>query len=496
MKVSCIYTMESYVTPQKPMKNFQDIHLGMAFIATALKNGGFDVDLMVITPHTDYRKMLELYIRENKPRLFCFTAVTTQYLMVCRIARAVHEIDPSIFILLGGCHASLNPEDTIREGCFDAICIGEGEEAVVRLANHIEKNGSDPRGINALWFRDRKSGDVEKNETNRFQQDLDALPYMDIGLWENWVADKSQLFTIPVGRGCAYKCAYCSNHALAKLAKGRYVRFRSPQNIIGEIERIIADYPFVKAFLLRAETLSIDLDYTFSLVEALEALNRRLKKPLQFVACLSPRKNLIQDDRLLKKMKAANIVQINLALESGSERIRREILRRPRYSNDEIIRLCTMARDLGIKVGLCSMIGLPGETRDDFRETVSVVRSCFPTHAYLFIFYPYPGTDLHDMAEEMGLLKDSIVNPTSERKIARYGMPGFSRWQIQREFLLFYYRVYRGKIPLSKIMARMIRELIFIHPRINALFKKLITYRFMKPIVKKLSTDPQHEYVL
>ena len=150
---------------------------------------------------------------------------------------------------------------------------------------------------------------------------------------------------------------------------------------------------------------------------------------------------------------------------------------------------------MGIRVGISNMVGLPGETLSDFKQTIACLRACNPDHAFLFIFYPYPGTDLYHMAKQMRLFSDDLINTTAERKIARYSQPGFSKWQIQREFLLFYYNVYKGKIPFYKIASRISREVVFISPHANALFRKLMKTKAMKRIAEKVSTDPVHSFL-
>ncbi len=492
MNICCIYSTENCVYGERPLRNFADIHLGLTYVATSLKKAGHTTQILVMTPYTDHEKMLRAYIQQHHPRLFCLTAVTTQYLLIRDIAKTIRAIDPSIYIILGGVHASLNPENTIKEDCFDAICIGEGERAIVEYASQIQAEKI-PAHIKNLWIRSRETKEVERNEQAPFLNDLDRLPFLELLLWDKWVVDKTQLISVQVGRGCPNRCTYCSNHALARLCEGKYVRFRSPENVIKELQQLLVQYPFTRGVYLFAETFSTNLKYTDTFCEQLVEFHKSLEHPPGFIMCFSPHKKLLNRPDLLLKLKAAN-VSINMALESGSERVRHDILKRPKYTNADVIQFCQLARKVGIKVSLSNLIGIPGETLADYKETVDCLRQCNPYHANLFIYYPYPGTDLYKMAKTMNIFSEDLINPVGERKVARLDLPGFSRRRIQHEFLLFSYHIFKGRKPFYQIAARIGREFIFLHPRLNAMFKKIATHTLTKRILRRVTTNPRYQF--
>ena len=175
-----------------------------------------------------------------------------------------------------------------------------------------------------------------------------------------------------VGRGCPFRCTYCSNHILGKLAKGPYVRFRSPGNIMKEIEQITQN-PHISNVYLEVETIGVKIEFALQLCQALSQFNEKRNIPIKFKINLAVTHKPFQDTDLMNSLfttfKQANIVGINIGLESGSERIRNEVLRRPRYSNEDIISFCTYAKEYDIRVTMFVMIGLPGESLADFRET-------------------------------------------------------------------------------------------------------------------------------
>src|SRR5262245_44769782 len=100
MKIGCVYTVERGATGDKPLPYAMDIPFGMGIIATVLKEAHHDVTLMVFSPRSHYAEIISRYIETERPRLFCLTAVTTQFAFAREIARLVKQADPSIFVIL------------------------------------------------------------------------------------------------------------------------------------------------------------------------------------------------------------------------------------------------------------------------------------------------------------------------------------------------------------------------------------------------------------
>lgn len=472
MIIVCVYSVVDYVTITKPLPNYQAIPFGMAQVITNLEQAGHTVKLLVLTPHTPVGPVIQQLTADFEPRLFCFTSVSTHIPIISSAGRFIKEMDPSIYVILGGHHASLNPEEAIAFDWVDAICVGEGEMAAVELAAQLE-GSRHPSKIPNLWFKDRGSGQIERNEPRPFLEPLDALPFINRKIWMDWIDGPRDRQTVLVGRGCANKCTYCSNHALARLAKGRYIRFRSPENVIVELQQLEAEIPETRQVYLEIESFGASVTYTRKLLSRLTEFNRHLPRPLEFGGNLTLTDKVRGNRELIGEFARANFTQINIGLESGSERIRREVLNRPAYTNQDIRDFCLLLSEFSIKVVMYVLIGLPEETQADFQETLRCVRECQPNLIRLSIFYPYPGTRLYDRCKEEGLLPPGFAPDYRERSVPVLNLPEFPAWKLRKEFILFHYKVYKGRMPGVMAVARSIRAALISMPFLQSLYRRL-----------------------
>ncbi|MDH4183820.1 MAG: B12-binding domain-containing radical SAM protein, partial [Nitrospinota bacterium] len=463
------------------------------FVGTVLKKAGNDVRTLFISPGTDIPAAIKGYIDDFKPTMFCFSAVTSQYPVILQAAKEVKKLDPNLYTIIGGHHASLAPDEVMGAGVFDAVCITEGEAAVLQVAKALD-DGRRPAGIENLWIR-RPDGTVEKNRMAKLNEDLDELPFIDRDLWVPWMMEPGTLSTIIVSRGCPYRCTYCSNHAMSKLAEGKYLRHRSFDNILAEMREVLSRWPGITHIYFEAETFGANLKYALEFLARLREFNALREKPIKWGFNLNVTKKTMNNLELWAAMQAANVGYVNVGLESGSERMRKEVLRRPEHSNDDIVQFCDNARKHNVEVYFSVLIGIPGETLADYNETVDLVRRSNPAHCYPYILFPYPGTDMFETARKMGLL-DKEIDHTAERSRAVLDLPGFSKWRIQYEFIMFHFKTRKGRWPMYQRLAYTAKNGIKLFPNV---FSEIIhigrTNMLARFLYRKLSNAPDAQSV-
>lgn len=475
MKVGCVFSQEDYASYDKPLKNATEVPYGISIIATILKVNHYDTKLLVFCPASPLESILENYIKSERPRLFCLSAVSSQFLLIEQVAQIIKKIDPEIFVVLGGHHASLAPENAIQSTAIDALCVGEGDFSVLELAAKIDQ-GEKVTQIPGFWIKDKATGTIEKNESRPFLQELETLPFIDRTMWEEWILHPEEQASILVGRGCPFKCTYCSNHAIAKLSEGTFVRFRPPHDLVGEIKYVTEQYPSLRKIYLEVETIGAYITKAKELFKAIAEYNTSRKEPLTFSMNLAVHSAFVRNKEHLREFfsycRDANVVNLNIGLESGSERMRKEILRRPRYTNDELVEFASTAKEFGISISLYVLMGLPTETLKDYNDTIQAVRKIQPDEVSLSIFYPYIGTDLYNISKEY--VPDVDLDARAERTKAVLDLPTFPRWRIRMEYILFWYKAFQGSWPFFKILTYMLKAYISPHENLQRLYRFLI----------------------
>jgi len=475
MRVLCVYSTSDFATLDKPLRDPTFIPFGLAMIGTVLKANGHEVKTLVLTPRTPVHQKVTEIIDSFGPQLFCLSSVTTEMPVVREVAQAVKELVASAHVILGGVHATLSPEEVIDIPEIDSVCVGEGEIGIVELARQLEV-GSTLGPIPNLWIK-QEGGQILKLPPGDFIKDLDGLPYVDWKIWYPWVASLSDIHSVVVGRGCPNKCAYCSNHSLARVGRGRYVRFRSPSNVVGEVARIGSENLAKKGIFLEAETLGANFQYTLALCAALEELNKKREKPFRFGCNLALNSRVLgSQNELLSAMRRANFKVVKIGLESGSKWIRQEVLRRPKYSNEQLIDFCHCVKSYGIEIGLYVLMGVPQETLEDYNKTIYCIRRCQPDYVNRYIFYPYKGTDIYTRTLNLGLFNEDACQGGGglERRRPVLDQPGFTGRQVMREYVLFWLRTFRGRWPFSLILTHTFRDAFETGPFLHNTFRRIV----------------------
>jgi radical SAM superfamily enzyme YgiQ (UPF0313 family) len=471
VRVLLVYSLRDSLTLRHPLASLGDIHIGLSYVSAYLKARRHSTRLVVLSSEIPSQslKLLEAATAEFDPQVVGFTAVSTQFPFIGEAARLLKARWPEKFLIVGGMHASLRPEEA-AEGPFDALCVGEGELPAAELLEQLEA-GRAPRAIPNLWLRQPDSS-FEKNPPREFEADLGQLPFPDREMWHDWVMARPFRHQVVLpSRGCPYNCSYCSNHALRKLAPGKYVRLRAPAEIAGEVRELKSQYPETTDIYLQSETIAVNLKWLDGLAGQLSAFNGELKEKVAFACNFRVAKQFLKEE-VFAALERANVRTVEIGLESGSERVRAEVLRR-HYSNEDFFQAVRLARRHGMAVNVYNLVGLPGETLADHEATVEVNHRACPDRSLTSIFFPYPGTDLFETCKVQGLL-GGPGDLTAERWRATLDLPEFPKARIQRAFNWFEYRVYRGHRPLQFRLRKVLRNMAFSRRWPHLLFMRLL----------------------
>lgn len=415
---------------------------GIGSLSAALKAHGHATRLHYLFGKYNPRALRKT-IADWRPDLIAFSAVAPQYQHVRRLFADLAPFPA--FTILGGPQATLAPECLAEIKGLDAVCVGEGEEPLRELADALAA-GQINRHIANLWFKTER-GEIIRNATRSFLENLDQLPFVDRELFDYQKIIDSDFSTalFMFSRGCPYDCTFCSNHALRQKQAGRYVRFRSVASALEEIRQVTRRY--------RPRALYFNDDCFTAQQAFLAEFCRRYPAEFSLPFDINARPETLNDD-VCRQLKEAGCRRVSIGIESGSEQFRREVLGR-RQSNDQIVEAFAACRRTGLKTKSFNIVGFPRETPDLFRETVKINQAIQPDSVIIGIFEPYPGTKLAEVCRREGFLApDSSEACFVGRRDTLLNMPQFPRAEILRCFKNFAFNVYRQQAPLKALLYR------------------------------------------
>ena len=339
-----------------------------------------------------YKDPVEI-ARVWQPDIVGYSVITGSQHYYLNLNRRIREVTPS-FSVFGGPHPTFFPEMIEEEG-VDGICIGEGEEAVVDLANALGNGGLDPAIPNWHFKLD---GEIVRNPVRPAVRDLDVLPLPDRDLVyeRDVISCNSKIKHFLTSRGCPYNCTYCFNHALFELYGNKAKRFRqrSVDNVIKEVNGVRARYP-LEFVVFVDDTFVIARDW---LEEFAEKFPREVGLPF----FCNTRANLVTREQV-ELLKRAGCFSVSMGLEAGNDRVRNELLNRG-MSRDDILNAARLFHEAGLHFTTTNIIGLPTTSIEDDFETLDLNIECRPDYAHVFIFQPYPRTRLGEFAHAQDLM--------------------------------------------------------------------------------------------
>jgi radical SAM superfamily enzyme YgiQ (UPF0313 family) len=430
MRILLIYPNVNYGTPYA-----FDFHFGVASISALLKSSNHEVSGIVYGSKTDIKELFRK-IEYFKPDIISFSITTPQFSIANEIMKKVKNNFSKPIIAAGGIHPTLCPEEVIKECPADVICIGEGEYPMLDLANLIEQ-GKDYTHIKNLWFR--KGPTVTRNNLRPLIQNLNALPFPDRTIFNN---ENSIAKFMMVSRGCPYDCAYCCNHALREAYRGcgKYVRFRSVNNVIAEIKQLMMRY-YITNVYFHDDILPLIPHWVSDFCKT-------YKEQISLPFDCHVRPNLAGKE-LFKMLKDAGCRRVYIGIEHGDGYIRKEIMNR-NISQNEIIMAFRYAKDAGLETHAYNLIGLPEENIDTIRATIHLNRIINPTSTQTTIFYPFPGTRLYKYCSDKNLLPTKWGTNIFDDTIIK--LRTVTREQIKYYQKMFSFHVYYKQDPVKAIL--------------------------------------------
>jgi len=369
---------------------------GIMHLSSALKAEGHQVELAVAAHHDPVAMA-----REFQPDVAAYSVITGSQRYYLDVNQRLKAELPDVFSIFGGPHPTFFPE-MVEEDGVDGICRGEGEAALVELVDALGDGG--PTAVLELdnWsFRcnsDAREPRVVTNPVRPYTEDLDSLPFPDRALVyeRDPIAAKSKIKHFLTGRGCPYNCTYCFNHALGEIYRGKGKRFRQQS-----VDYVLEDIGWVRDHYPLEFVVFVDDTFVLS-AEWLTEFAEKYPKKIGLPFFCNTRANLVTAEQV-RLLKEADCHCVSMGIETASDRIRNELLKR-RMSQEQILEAARLIREGGLHFTTTNMIGLPTSTLADDFETLELNIQAKPSYAHVFIFQPYPRTELGEFTREHDLM--------------------------------------------------------------------------------------------
>lgn len=312
------------------------------------------------------------------------------------VAEYVRSNYPHIPLVWGGVHPSLVPESTAAHRLVDYVVRGEGEDAMVELADHI-RDGKDPGQIVGISYK-KADGTVRHNPDRDFM-DMDRigiLPYDLINV-EGYPLSKTG-FPLNTSRGCPYKCKFCYNLTYNK----RKWRSQSPEKVIAAVKHIVDEYG------IRNFQFQVDDEFFINKKRVETICTAFIEEGLNIEWTSFNRADHLArySDEFMVMLEKSGCKEIYIGGESGSERMLKYIEKE--IDPDDLIDASIKCSDHGIVPIISFMTAFPGETKKDRSETLKLIDRIAGANPDaiingIFSYSPYPGTPLFETAREHGL---------------------------------------------------------------------------------------------
>ncbi len=362
--------------------------MGIMLLSALAKERGHETMAAVLA-----EKNLTAKLESFRPDMVAFSAKTGEHKYYIAANDTIKSIDSSIFTIMGGPHPTFFPE-LIERHPFDALCVGEGDDAWPELLDALDAKTSIDAIPNIVTRNNFKKDSTPVMRMRR--RDLDDLPFLDRDLFYRTTRlGRFPMRSFMVGRGCPYKCTYCFNHRYNMLykGKGKLTSRMSVGRIISEIKNLKDRYDtqFIKFY----DDIFILKDDEW-LDEFAERYPREVGIPFH---CLM-RANLLTEPILIK-LKKAGLASLSMSIESGNDEIRNEVLKR-NMSRETM----TGAFDLCVKHSIPTfsntIFAIPGSSIEDDIESLDLNIRCKVTLGEFPLFFPYPATELANYAIKRG----------------------------------------------------------------------------------------------
>ena len=331
--------------------------LGLAYVAASFLAVGHDVEIVDgALDDMDVSTTISSVLSKN-PHLIGVTCTTPLFPQMCEVIKGIKAIRPDIFVVIGGIHVSALPNISLKKSGADSICIGDGENV----------------------------------------KDLDKIPYPARQILRvNEYVDYARGVLTPqtsiiTSRGCVGRCGFCN-------AGDTIVRFRSVENVLGELEEIYHKYKI-------SNLVFYDDSFTTKKSRILEICNEMIRRGLKFTYQVQLRLDQV-DDEIMDALVRSGCDQVGPGIESGNAEILKSIGKR--ITPELILEKCKLVKKYPVKIRCSYIMGWIDETEEQIWDTFRLAQEIDSHENAFSIATPYPGSRMWREALAKGMVSEDM----------------------------------------------------------------------------------------
>jgi anaerobic magnesium-protoporphyrin IX monomethyl ester cyclase len=372
--------------------------LSILCLSKILEDEGYDTEIVDLQIHPEKENKLLEEVGRGEYLWIGFTAMTPSIPLVIKKIKSIRGVDSHIPIVIGGVHASALPRETLEELDVDAVCVGEGEEAVLDFSQKVRN------GLNDYWSIPGVAS-LDSKGVYRFMPEMSESRMLHPFPTPNWekidindyqlcpmqyVRRGKKIASIIATKGCPNMCSFCAHPALF----GRKLIKRPPKEVVDEIEYLVRKRG-VDEIHVMDDTFNCDLSYAKEILS--DWANRNIQVRWKAVHGLWIHSF---DDEWFSLLKRTGCYQVGFGIESGVQSILDNV-KKP-ICLQEIGDVISKYKNCGISTFGFFILGLPGETDETIDKTIRFACELPLDHIHVSVFTPYPGSPLYDEAVKEG----------------------------------------------------------------------------------------------
>jgi anaerobic magnesium-protoporphyrin IX monomethyl ester cyclase len=438
-------------SPKDTLRIFQpflpiSVPIGLGYLLAAAEREGIHARLIDEQVQDNVFDLVAEYTQaQERPYFFGFSVLTASVKRAIVVAQRLKELYPDAIICFGGHHPTASPAELLSYEQIDVVVRGEGECILPQLYQCV-REGRDFTHLKGISYR--QNNQIVHNRPAPLIQDLDALPPFPYHLF---TSNRYDLGFIVSSRGCPYDCIFCSN----RVATGKRYRFRSPDDILDDLEMLYRKYG--RRFVLFVDdNLLVNRARIYHLLDGIKTRGLHHNMTFSFQA-----RGDNVDYPLLRDLYSAGFRSVFFGLETASERLMQII------KKHETVEQCSnavrMAKQIGFHVSATFIYALPGETHADRMACMKLSKELELDMVRYNNATPYPGTELYEIAkreeklyiqglyENFNSVATFIENPLHKIPFS-YVPEGNSEQEIRHDILFSYLMFYLDLKRIKRIL--------------------------------------------